>query len=183
MYATEILKQEHRVIERMLSVLEEVARRLQGGGHLDEDVFPQILEFMNIFADVCHHAKEEAELFPVLSQSGIDSEGGLVAALEDEHETVRKIARQMRANWENSDQGESAFAISSEILEYVKLLAQHIEKEDVALFPLTDRMLTPKQQMELAYRFEEVEDEEACRGTYDRYRDLVTELEKRLEIS
>lgn len=180
MYATEVLKQEHRVIERMLPVLEEAAGRLDHGRNVDKDIFPLILDFMRVFADRCHHAKEEAELFPFLEKSGVDAEGGLIGALKDEHEEARTLVKDLAAAVDNIGEEEAAAEIDAIARIYCKLLRMHIEKEDITLFPLTDRVLSARQQMQLAVVFEDVEDEEPCRGAYDHYRKLIGDLEERL---
>lgn len=183
MYATEILRQEHKVIERILPVLEEAARRVERGHSLDADIFPAIIDFMRVFADRCHHAKEEEQLFPVLKQSGIDIEGGLVGALVEEHREARVLVGKLAEQVEKLGDSEAAAEIAAITRIYVRLLAMHIEKEDVTLVPLVDRTLKPEQQMSLAVIFEDVEDEEPCKGSYDRYRELVAELEERLKIA
>lgn len=183
MYATEVLKQEHRVIKRILLVLEEAAWRVAHGRSIDPGIFPAIIDFMRTFADRCHHVKEEDELFPALGSSGMDTEGGLIGALIQEHEEARSLVKQMAAAVDNLAEEEAAAELDAISRIYVNLLSMHIEKEDVTLLPLVDRTLTQKQQMALAVRFEEVEDEEPCKGAYDRYRALVSELEERLDMS
>jgi hemerythrin-like domain-containing protein len=183
LYATEILRQEHKVIERILPVLEEAARRVEHGRSLDADIFPEIIDFMRVFADQCHHAKEEAQLFPVLKESGIDTDGGLVGALVEEHREARALVGKLAGHAAKIDEVESAAEVAAITRVYIRLLKMHIEKEDVTLMPLVDRTLKPEQQMSLAVIFEDVEDEEPCKGSYDRYRELVSELEERLEIA
>lgn len=183
MYATEVLKQEHRVIERILPVLEEAAGRLAKGSVVDEDVFPKIIDFMRVFADRCHHAKEEAELFPVLKEAGVDTEGGLIGALMDEHEEARALVGKLAGLSGSLDEEETAAEIDATVRVYSRLLRMHIEKEDITLFPLVDRTLSQQQQMMLAVRFEDIEFEEPCKDSYDHYRRLVSELETRLGMN
>lgn len=182
MYATEVLKQEHRVIERIIPVMEEAADRLAHGRDLGDDVFPRILDFMRVFADRCHHAKEEDELFPVLEKNGVDTEGGLIGALKDEHTDARALVKKIDEALAGLAEGDSEAAgeIRAAVLVYADLLRMHIEKEDITLFPLTDRTLSAQQQMQLAVIFEDLEDEEPCQGAYDHYRQVVAELEAEL---
>src|SRR3990167_4819561 len=133
MYATEVLKQEHRVIERMLPVLEEAAGRLAHGRNVDKDVFGLILDFMKTFADRCHHAKEEDRLFPVLEENGVDPEGGLIGALRDEHEEARKLVKALAAAIEEIGTEEAGTEIEAITRIYCKLLRMHMEKEDITL--------------------------------------------------
>ena len=67
---TEILSDEHRVIERVLGALEELTR-LPVSGSVER--WQKALEFFRHFADQCHHFKEEKVLFPAMEAHGIPS--------------------------------------------------------------------------------------------------------------
>jgi len=68
--AIESLMREHRIIERGLNLLEEVALRMNRGEHVDLGVIKTLLRFFKEFADKCHHGKEEEHLFPLLESKG-----------------------------------------------------------------------------------------------------------------
>ncbi len=59
MGATEELMTEHRAIERMLAVLEVAAQRLEGGQRVRPGMLREAVDFVQNFADKCHHGKEE----------------------------------------------------------------------------------------------------------------------------
>lgn len=62
MTATEVLKEEHRGIKLLLEVMAEMARRLDAGEKVVIQDLKGVLEFLQIFADKCHHGKEEGWL-------------------------------------------------------------------------------------------------------------------------
>ncbi|HLA08413.1 MAG TPA: hemerythrin domain-containing protein, partial [Anaerolineales bacterium] len=62
MQATDILIQEHRVIEKVLDSLETAANRLSAGDAIPMDFFLKAADFIKNFADGCHHKKEEGIL-------------------------------------------------------------------------------------------------------------------------
>ena len=66
--ALEDLKHEHRLIERVLAVLERTTQQLERDGHVSPETLERGLTFVRGFADGCHHAKEEHGLFPVLAR-------------------------------------------------------------------------------------------------------------------
>ncbi len=68
---TDVLRSEHRGIERMLRVTEVVARKLEVGEEVPADVFDRAIDFARGFTEKCHHAKEERNLFPSLRQHGV----------------------------------------------------------------------------------------------------------------
>ncbi len=64
MKATEQLRDEHEAAKVMLNILERAVAKLEDGKDVDPAHFDQMLEFVTVFLDVCHHGKEEAYLFP-----------------------------------------------------------------------------------------------------------------------
>jgi len=184
LYATEVLEQEHRVIERVLPVLEEAAGRIEHGRMLDDDIFPSIIDFLRVFADRCHHAKEEARLFPVLKQTGVIAEPGLIEELSEEHRALRAMVKKLAEYSVNLGEEESPGEIAAITRVFVKMLAVHIKKEDDVLFPEADRGLSQEaaaQQLEEDFR--KIESRPPCQGALTRYEDLVAELEERLGLS
>jgi hemerythrin-like domain-containing protein len=61
--ATEVLMEEHRVIERVLAALEKANPRLDSGVAIRSDFFIEASEFFKGFTDGCHHKKEETYSF------------------------------------------------------------------------------------------------------------------------
>ncbi len=174
---TEALKREHRLIERLLRVLERASRRLEGGEQVPPELFKKSLEFIRTFADRCHHGKEEELLFPLLERRGVPKEGGPIGVMLSEHEEGRGLVRGL------------AEAISSEAREkiiqsarsYIQLLSQHIQKEDDVLFPMADHLLSESEQRELLERFEGIERERIGEGVHERFEQLILELEGLVE--
>ena len=95
MKPTEDLKVEHALTMKMLAVLQPICGKMekQEAG-LDEDIRGGI-EFLRIFVDRCHHAKEEAVLFPALEELGIFHTSDLIERLRAEHRTGRALVEQM----------------------------------------------------------------------------------------
>ena len=74
--ATKVLRHEHEAILKILDVTEKVANRLERGEAVRQEVLANLQEFFRLFADQCHHGKEEDLLFPLLEQKGIPRTGG-----------------------------------------------------------------------------------------------------------
>jgi hemerythrin-like domain-containing protein len=71
MKATDVLVDEHRVIERVLSSLEAGVDRLESGQPVRPEFFLSATDFIRGFADGCHHQKEEGVLFTSMEEQGI----------------------------------------------------------------------------------------------------------------
>ncbi len=183
MEATKILIDEHRVIERVLAVLEKAADRLEADQGMQADFFLSAAEFIKGFADGCHHRKEEGVLFPAMEAAGIPRQGGPIGVMLAEHEEGRRLTRLMRTAAEKLAAGETA--AKTEVVmnarAYTRLLHQHIAKEDQVLFPMADRVIQLSAQDKLAEDFERVETEETGEGVHEKYLALVDRLELQMQ--
>jgi hemerythrin-like domain-containing protein len=176
--ATEILRREHDAILRMLDATDEVIRRLDAGDKVEPAILDGLLEFFRLFADQCHHGKEEDLLFPKLEQKGMPREAGPIGVMLTEHDQGRAFVRQMAQAAGEYARG-SAGAVArwtAAASGYAALLREHIYKENNILFVMAERMLTPEEQEELARQFEKVEVEKMGAGTHERLHTRMEQL-------
>jgi hemerythrin-like domain-containing protein len=175
---TEILSDEHRVIERVLAVLEKLTQTPVGSSI---DKWKEALVFFRHFADQCHHFKEEKVLFPALEEYGIPREGGPVGMMLTEHEEGRGHVRSMIAAIEQLETGNVAAQdlLLSHARAYVTLLREHIQKEDDILFRMADEVIPEAEQSEILKRFEAHEAEEMGAGAHEKYLKIAQQLEAR----
>lgn len=184
MQPTEILKSEHRVIETVLSCLEKLAGQAREEGKLDKDAAEQAIDFIKMFADGCHHGKEEAHLFTAMANKGVPEQGGPIGQMVHEHEQGRAFVRNMAENIPAAAQGDSNAldTFTANARGYVELLRAHIKKEDHVLFVLADRVLDEDAQRELLKTFEIVETEHMGEGTHKKYLDIARSLAARFDV-
>ncbi len=143
----ETLINEHEVIEKVLDSLEAEAREVASGKSVDLDFFAGAIEFVRKFADGVHHQKEEKVLFPALCDSGMPRDGGPVGVMLYEHDEGRGHIRAMESSLPAAGAGdaEARKRLVHESLSYVELLRAHIQKENMILFPMAERVLSPDQ--------------------------------------
>ena len=127
----------------------------------------EAIDFCRSFADGCHHVKEEAHLFPVMEANGFSGGCSPVAVMQREHELGRLYIQGMSATVEGAAAGdpEALKWFVQHGQSYVKLLREHIQKEDTCLFPAANHRLTENDQQQLLTAFEKVEAEEIGKGT------------------
>jgi hemerythrin-like domain-containing protein len=178
MQATEILMQEHRVIEQVLDTLAAAALAVKNGQPVRPTFFIDAADFIRGFADGCHHHKEEGVLFRMMEENGLPASGGPVGVMLREHELGRQFTRGMRAAAEKWAQGDEA--ARAQVVEntaaYVDLLRQHILKEDQILFPMADRVIPLSDHPAVLDGFEHVEHEETGEGVHEKYLALAHAL-------
>jgi hemerythrin-like domain-containing protein len=184
MYPTQILSSEHRVIEIVLDALERMAEKTLADGRLEKQPALEAIDFIRHFADGCHHAKEEGQLFPALFEKGFPREQGPVAVMLQEHEFGRAHVRAMAEAVEPAAGGEPSAVqeFVSQARGYVNLLRAHIQKEDHILFPMADRTLSGDDQHRLAEAFDRTETEEVGEGVHERYLKLAASLADRYGV-
>ncbi len=176
--ATDILRTEHDAILRMLDLAEDSAHRLRAGENVPPEVLNGLLEFLKLFADRCHHGKEEDLLFPLLEKKGLLRERGPIGVMLYEHDLGRKLIGQMSRAAEAYAAGSSAAGRdwAEPAAQYTQLLREHIYKENNILFVMAERMLTAEEQAELSRQFERVEEEKMGAGTHERLHALMDRL-------
>jgi hemerythrin-like domain-containing protein len=178
MRATDVLMDEHRVIEQVLSCLEKLAQRCEAGEKLDRTAALEALDFFRHFADHCHHGKEEGHLFPLLEARGLPRQGGPTGVMLHEHDQGRRLVAALAADVETDAPREFVRHARA----YVGLLREHIRKEDHCLFPMAAAVLSDAEAEALSRSFEHVERAEMGEGTHEHYLRLANDLADRLGV-
>jgi hemerythrin-like domain-containing protein len=172
--ATALLSDEHRVIERVRAVLEKLTTRPVGQSL---DSWKKALDFIRGFADGCHHLKEEKVLFPAMEAHGIPTDGGPIGMMLLEHEEGRGYVRAMLAALEEAHTDAAQQTLISNAKAYIRLLKEHIEKENEILFRMADEVFSAGEQKEVLRGFEEHEAQEMGTGVHEKYLAIAAELE------
>lgn len=175
MKAIQELRDEHEGIRVMLRVLGVLARKAENGEAYDKGHAGKVVEFLRVFADKCHHGKEEDVLFPELEKAGIPRQGGPVGVMLHEHEAGRAFIRRMAAGLDSGDDREFAEAAGG----YIELLTEHIRKENEVLFKMADQVLPAEKQEEMFRRFERIEEERIGPGVHESFHKLMDDLSAR----
>lgn len=149
---THELRQEHRVIEKVLRVLDVLVSRTDS---FEAAALRDCVSFFRLFADACHHGKEEDMLFPVLEQGGMPREGGPIGVMLQEHTIGRRLVGGMAETLPAAEAGDAAAQAKFRELarEYVQLLTQHIWKEDNVLFNMSDQVIRGEAKAQLSQSF------------------------------
>lgn len=184
MKPVDILMNEHRLIEQVLDGLEIIVANAAREGKTDLALAHQAIDFLRVFADRCHHGKEEDRLFPALEQKGYPREGGPTGVMISEHEQGRGYIRYMLEAVEAEERGDRS--ASKWFVQngngYIHLLRNHIHKEDHCLFPMVDQVLNPDEQETLLTAFKEFERSEMGPGEHERCLRIAEELAEQLGV-
>lgn len=140
---TQILVEEHRLILRMIALLEQNSAAMEAGSFRDWQFFLDAVDFIRNYADRFHHAKEEDVLFKALIANGMPEQNSPVAAMLMAHDQGRAHVRAIEAAAGLALAGEPGQipVIAEHARGYAALLRDHIDKEDQILYPLAERVL------------------------------------------
>ncbi len=171
------LKHEHEAIRTALNIIEKMYQRVQEEREIDKKDIKDLINFLRVFADKCHHGKEEVFLFPALEEAGIPNKNGPIEKMLEQHRQGRELIKKMEeAVNGRSINRESYIEASSS---YVKLLRDHIEKENTYLLPLSDARLSKDKQKALMKDFERLEKNVIGQGVHEELHALLRKLSKK----
>lgn len=169
------LRHEHDAILSALQILERMAARA-GRGEVAEADLAAFLDFLREFVDQCHHGKEEGLLFPALIRAGLAEHGGFIDELHAEHIQGRELVRRMA---EATTPPIRASEFASAAAAYAAHLRAHIDKENAALFSMSERLLDAPDMEALARAFAEHEDKVIGQGRHAQLHALLHQLKSR----
>jgi len=171
MKPTQILSNEHRIIEQVLSCVEAMANQARETGKLDTEAASQTLDFFKTFVDKCHHAKEEDHLFPLMEAKGFSKDFGPTSVMRGEHLQGRGFIEGMSQGLSEIEAGnaEGVNTYVRNALEYIELLRQHVHKEDHCLFSMADNAFTAEDNEKLIQSFKDHERHEMGLGVHEKF--------------
>jgi hemerythrin-like domain-containing protein len=169
---------EHRVIERMLSLIKNALVQIESTHKVDPVFVDTAVDFIRMYADRTHHGKEEEILFRDLNKRPLSAEDrGVMKELISEHVFGRQTTKALvEANTRYRNGDESALAdIASRLHAIVNFYPNHIEKEDKIFFPASRAYFTDEEDQAMLAEFWEFD----RKMIHEKYKSVVEELEKR----
>lgn len=169
MRPTDDLREEHRAVKLMLRILGGVCKNIETGKSVKQEHLEELVEFMRVFVDKCHHTKEEAYLFPEMEKSEIPGSRELITSLKNEHEEGRQYVSRIEKVVSEKEEHRELSTMVENSKAYIQLLTLHIDKEENSLFPMADACLSQAVQKKLLEAFEIVETEIIGPGKHEEF--------------
>ena len=176
---------EHRLIERMLQLMQREFQRIkdniavdQAFAFVDPVFIDTAVDFIHTYADRCHHGKEEDLLFKALAEKNLAPEHRQIM---DDLIREHAWAREATAGLVKAKEGyllEKPGALD-ELMEHlgklVKFYPGHIEKEDQHFFIPCMTYFSQSEQADLLARMHEFDRQ----LIHEKYRGVVESMELR----
>jgi hemerythrin-like domain-containing protein len=173
---------EHRLIEKMLTVIKKEIEHCDRQKKINPEFIDLAVDFIRIYADRCHHGKEEDILFRDLSQKPLsDEHKRIMEELVEEHRMGRKTVADLMEAKGRYLQGdpEALSQMHNLLLFLVDFYPRHIIKEDRHFFlPIMNYFTSGEKEAMLD---EEYEFDKTL--IHQIYKNRVAEEEKRQENS
>lgn len=176
---TQALVDEHKLILRMIALLEKNAPQTAEGRYRNWQFYLDGIDFIRQYADRFHHAKEEDVLFKALIDNGMPKDHSPVAAMLMEHDQGRNFVRAMESAVHEAQSGRTDTwqAVAENALGYAALLRDHIAKEDDILYPLAERVIPETMRAVILQGYQTAE-ALVPSGFSERYASIVAQYEQ-----
>ncbi len=147
----EDLMQEHGVLERLLLIYDEGARRIEHSEPFELSVLTSAAGIIRRFVEDYHEKNEEQFVFPRLHEAG--REIGLVATLLRQHQRGREVTDDIVRKAGVGPSPELVQALRA----FARMYRPHAAREDTVLFPAFREVVGRSGYQELGEQFEENE--------------------------
>lgn len=171
------LMREHRLIERMVSLMSKELQKILQISEVDLNFIDTAIDFIKTYADRCHHGKEEDILFRELDKKQLSAEHRrTMEELIKEHvfgrETTGKLLQAKQRYTQKDKIGLHEIALNMDIL--IQFYPKHIEKEDKHFFLPCMDYFTEKEKVAMLKEFWEFDK----RLIHEKYKKIVDEFKK-----
>ena len=172
-----LLMIEHRLIEKMIKHLKERSQIFRKENEADIFFIDKAVDFIKIYADRCHHGKEEDILFRDLAKKELQREHkNIMDELVQEHSWARNVTKSLVSAKEKYGLGDKT-ALSDIVklmIELAEFYPKHIEKEDKHFFIPCMNYFSKQEQEAMLNEFWEFD----RRLVHEKYKEIVKEIEK-----
>jgi len=168
---------EHRLIERMISVIKDVLARIESTQDVDPVFVDTVVDFIHTYADRTHHGKEEDILFRDLNERDLSAEDRQIMKklLEDHVFARQKTKALVEANTRYRNGEKFALAdIADKLCTIAEFYPKHIENEDKVFFPASMTYFTDEEGQAMLAEFWEFD----RKMIHEKYTSVVEGLEK-----
>lgn len=147
---------EHRLIERMIAIMQKELQRMETENTARVLLIDQMVDFIKMYADRCHHGKEEDILFRDLEKKPLTVEHqNTMEELVQEHIYGRKLVGRLVEARDQYESGNTATlsTIKETFRDLATFYPKHIEKEDKHFFLPCMQYFTQEEQDRMLQEF------------------------------
>ena len=151
-YLIEVLRQEHRNIEKLLQVLEQELSVFDRGDRPEYEVIVRVFDYFQEYPDSCHHPKEDMIFDKLKSRDPAAVEKMADLRAEHEEETNRLRLAAQAVDRVLGDQDLVRETVSEIIHDFIAHQRQHMKMEEQIFFPSALNALQPSDWADIALK-------------------------------
>ena len=135
------LREDHRNMALMLTIVERESNRMYAGDEPDYELLQDIMHYMTVYPDAVHHPKED-RLYAELRAFRPDLSTGFERITMD-HRHIADLSIRLRDDIASINAGNPVRrnAVVADALRYVNTLRGHMQWEELDLFRRVDEMI------------------------------------------
>ena len=168
---------EHRLIERMLAVIQNTLAQVKKNRKIDPSLVDTAVDFIRTYADRTHHGKEEEILFRALNSKDLsDVDRRVMNELLEEHVLGRSTTKTLveaNTRYRNGDTSALGEVVSC-LHTLVDFYPKHIGKEDKVFFPASRVYFSEAEDQAMLEEFRDFD----RKMIHEKYKSVVDGLEK-----
>lgn len=180
--ANEDLMREHGILNRLLLIYQEIARRIDNSEHFEIESLKTAAQTARRFLEDYYEKLEEEFIFPKFEQAGKQLD--LVKTLKEQHNAGRNltdyILSQSKEEYLKDDI--EKLLLSDYLKLYIRMFRPHEAREDTVLFPEFKQLLSKEEYNRLGEVFEDKEHEMFGDEGFEKMVKIVAEIEQNLGI-
>jgi hemerythrin-like domain-containing protein len=137
----EELREDHRNMAIMLTLLESEGRRIHNGDEPDFELLHDILSYLTVYSDAVHHPKEDL-IYAKLWSKGPKVSSGL-ERVEEDHREIAELGQTLRRDFEAIVAGAAVTRdrVITDTFAYAERLRNHMRWEEEDLFLRADTVV------------------------------------------
>jgi hemerythrin-like domain-containing protein len=180
-YMIEVLRQEHRSIEKLLRVLERELSVFDRGDRPDYEVVLAVIDYFKDYPDSCHHPKEDMIVGKLRARDPIAAKA--VGDLETQHREGAKRLRRVAQAVDRvlSDQDLTRQTVDDIIRDFIDHERRHMDMEESVVFPAALNALRAENWADIALKLADPRDPFYQRGfeeKFNKLRQKILEMEE-----
>jgi hemerythrin-like domain-containing protein len=170
------LRDDHRNYSDLLALLKSDIDKLQHSEDPDFIRLYDIMNYMTNYPDISHHPVEEI-MFVALEQKTPDAID-LIHSLTEEHKELSRLGVSLKEklNYVTSGSIVSRSDIITAAKDYYQLFIEHINTEEVQLFPIIENTFTAEDWSLVSAQIDAVEDPLFGEVVHDQFTDLYERI-------
>ena len=154
----QILLEEHRNIDKLLLVLEHELEVFDRSEEPDYEILQAVIQYFQDYPESCHHPKEDMVFAKLKLRDPAVAKR--IGDVEEEHQVESKRLQQFARAVDDVLAGREFLrqAFHDVVHDFIKHQREHMDKEELMLFPAAVRALQPEDWAEIDTRLNDRKD-------------------------